>query len=48
MSEEDFMQAMFVVLLIVCAILFVLRMPAPDYMPPYGSDPRDIPYQMKE
>ena len=27
---------------------FVLFGPTPDYLPPYGSDPRDIPYQMKD
>lgn len=27
---------------------FVFCLPAPDYMPGYGSDPRNIPYQMKD
>lgn len=45
---ERFALTMFVVLMIVCAIWFVLTTPRPDYMPDYGSDPRDIPYQMKD
>lgn len=34
--------------LLAILVWFVLCMPAPDYMPGYGSDPRQIPYQMKD
>lgn len=36
------------VALVAFLLWFVLCLPAPDYMPPHGSDPRDIPYQMKD
>lgn len=29
-------------------VWFIFCMPAPDYMPPYGSNPYDIPHQMKD
>lgn len=36
------------VVLLALLIWFVSYLPAPDYMPGYGSDPRNIPYQMKD
>lgn len=37
-----------VVVLLALLVWFVFYLPAPDYMPGYGSDPRNIPYQMKD
>ena len=36
------------VVLMALLILFVFYGPTPDYLPPYGSDPCDMPYQMKD
>lgn len=47
-DDEEFMLAMFIAALIAAALWFVLNVPMPDYAPEYGSDPREIPYQMKD
>lgn len=36
------------VMLVAFLVWFVLFCPAPDYMPEYGGDPREIPHQMKD
>lgn len=36
------------VVLMAFLVWFVLHGPTPDYLPPYGSDPREIPHQMKD
>ena len=34
--------------LLALLVWFMFYLPAPDYMPGYGSDPQNIPYQMKD
>lgn len=40
--------AVIAAVLLAFLVWFVLCMPAPDYMPEAGSDPQQIPYQMKD
>lgn len=47
-EPRAFAMAMFLVIMIALMFAFVLFMPAPDYMPQHGGDPRDIPFQMKD
>lgn len=37
-----------VAVLLAFLVWFVFCLPAPGYMPAHGSDPRNIPYQMKD
>lgn len=48
MDEDAFFKAMISTLIIAFLAWFVLYGPTPDYLPSYRSDPRDIPYQMKD
>lgn len=45
---KNAVMAAVIAFLVVFLLWFVLFMPAPDYMPEYGSDPRDIPHQMMD
>ena len=48
MDEDGFFKAMGAMLVMAFLAWFVLYGPTPDYLPAYGSDPRDIPYQMRD
>ena len=40
--------ALIATVLVAFCLWFVFYGPTPDYLPPYGSDPCDIPNQMKD
>ena len=46
--HERLVSVLIAALLLAFFIWFVFYMPAPDYMPPYGTDPCEIPQQMKD
>lgn len=46
-AAEAAMAAMVAVTLLAFLVWFVLYGPTPDYLPPYGTDPQDLPHQMR-